>query len=430
MRVLHILWRQRIPVAVVIGIGIVAAILASVLLPPKYQATSAVMLQSSQVTGRDPAFSPADMPTLLESSTVIDETMKQFDIRRSPDDFMGDIIAKGGFGTNVMSIQYTDVRPRRAVDVANALATNLAAYYRNITRAKYASLTAYLNTSIATRRKDVERLDHELQLAAAADPTLAGADALSTLTNRLDTLIARQDDMTATLTGSQAEAGATASQFDAAMPLVRQQVALADPLYRTLQDQYGKDAATLESQQAQYTENFPGVRGLEHRVDHESSSLARRADSLTTSAPAASSEYLTALSEKNRTSAVAAGAAAQAAAIGGEIAQVRAQIAAVPSTGVRIAALRRERDVALNAYQTLAQRREVTLADQAESNSLGATVGKHAALLAIGAVFGFAILAVTIAFLLESVDRRLRTEESIADLYGKPVVVTLRRRTV
>jgi uncharacterized protein involved in exopolysaccharide biosynthesis len=424
----------------IVAVGIVAAVLATVLLPPKYQATSAVLLQSQQVGGRDPSFSAGDMPTLLESSTVIDRTMKEFNIKRAPDDFMADITAKVGFESNVMPIQYVDVNARRAIDVANALASNLADYYHEITRSKYDSLTAYLDVSIAKRQREVEDLDRKLQTAAAEDPRLAETDALAALTTRLDALVGKHDESTANLTGSQAEASAASTQLEQIMPLVHQEIAQYDPLYKSLQEQYAKDATALESQKAQYTPLFPGMRGLEHRVESESASVDERVDALSAKPPGGSQAYLTALTTKNHAVAVAAGDSAQVAALEAEIADVRGQIATIPSKGVRIAALRRQRDIALNAYQTLAQKRELTLAEQAQSLSLGTinvvdraersytVVGKHAALLAVGAVLGFMILAVTAAFLLESIDRRLRTEETIADLYGKPVITTLRRK--
>jgi capsular polysaccharide biosynthesis protein len=440
MNVVAILWRQRIPVAIIIAVGILAAILVTVFLPPKYQATSAVLIESQQVGDRDPAFAPTDMATLVESSTVIDRTLKEFDIHRSPDDFESDITAKIGFDSNVMPIVYQDVNAKRAVAVANGLADNLSEYYREITRAKYDSLTAYLNSSIAKRRGQLDRLDRELENAAAKDPTLAEADALAALTTRLDALTEKHDEENANLTGSQAEAGATSSQLEQMMPLVHQEIAQTDPLYRSLQDQLGKDGTSFETQRAQYTKNFPGLAGLKIRVGRESDSIDRRVAQLSAKPPGGSPAYLTALTAKNHATAVATGDAARVAALQAEIEAVRAQIASEPTKGVHITEVRREHDIALAAYQALAQRRENVLAEQAQAASLGTidvvdraersypVVGKHGALLAAGAVLGFLILAVTVAFLLESLDRRLRTVESIADLYGKPVIATLRTR--
>jgi uncharacterized protein involved in exopolysaccharide biosynthesis len=224
------------------------------------------------------------------------------------------------------------------------------------------------------------------------------------------------------------------------MPLVHQEIAQSDPLYRSLQEQLGKDGTTLESQRAQYTSHFPGLAGLNVRVKKEAASIDRRVGQLSAKPPGGSPAYLTALTAKNHASAVATGNAARVSSLQSEIDQVRAEIAAEPSKGVHISELRREHDIALTAYQALAQRRETVLAEQAQAASLGTidvvdraersypVVGKHGTLLAVGAVLGFIILAITVAFLLESLDTRLRTIESIADLYGKPVVATLRTR--
>jgi uncharacterized protein involved in exopolysaccharide biosynthesis len=283
-------------------------------------------------------------------------------------------------------------------------------------------------------------LDRELENAAAKDPTLAEADALASLTTRLNALTEKHDEENANLTGSVAEAGATSSQLDQMMPLVHQEIAQTDPLYRSLQDQLGKDGTSLETQRSQYTRNFPGLAGLKIRVGRLSDSVDRRVAQLSAKPPGGSPAYLAALTAKNHANALAAGDAARVAALQGEIEAVRAQIASEPTKGVHITEVRREHDIALAAYQALAQRRENVLAEQAQAASLGTidvvdraersypVVGKHGALLAVGAVLGFLILAVTVAFLLESLDRRLRTVESIADLYGKPVIATLRTR--
>ncbi len=440
MSVLQILRRQWIPVTIITLVGIVAAIAVTLLLPPRYQATTQVMIESQQVGARDPSFQPIDMTTLLESSTVIDRTLREFHMTMSPDDFINEITAKIGYDSSVMPIVYIDAKPQRAVDVANALADNLSEYYREITRAKYDNLTTYLNEAMQKRRRELNRLDRELQTAAAKDPTLAESDALTSLTNRLDALVEKHDEENATLTGSQAEAGAASSQLGKIMPLVHQEIAQNDPLYRSLQEQLGKDGTNLEAQRAQYTSHFPGLAGLKIRVRKESGAIDRRANQLSAKPPGGSQAYLTALLAQNHASAVATGDAARVGALENEIAAVRAQIAAAPTKGVHLTEVRRQHDIALSAYQQLASRRESVLAEQAQAASLGTidvvdraeraypVVGKHGPLLAAGAVLGFIILAITVAFLLESVDRRLRTVESITDLYGKPVIVTLRTR--
>jgi uncharacterized protein involved in exopolysaccharide biosynthesis len=440
MRIFEVLWRRRIAMLIVMAFGVLGALAVWLLLPPKYQATAAVLLESEQVGSRDPAFSADDMPTLLESSTVIEKTLREFHIERTPDDFESDITAKVGFDSSVMPIQYVDKSPSRAIAVANGLAQNLSDYYRQITRSKYDNLNAYLTTAIAKRQGQLERLDRQLQRAAAADPALAQDDALTTLTQRLNALVARRDEVNATETGQQAEAASTATQLGQIMPLVHQEIAESDYLYRSLQEQHAKDGALLSSELSQYKLDYPGLRGLAKRVNKENAFAERRARELANKPPAGSQAYVSALAEKNKSQAAASGVAAQLGALDGEIAEVKQQIALVPSKGVHVEALRRQRDAAAQAFGALEQRRELVLAEQAQAASLGTitivdraekaypNVGKHGALLAIGAVFGFVILAVTIAFLLESTDRRLRTVDAIAQLYGKPVIATMSAR--
>jgi uncharacterized protein involved in exopolysaccharide biosynthesis len=131
------------------------------------------------------------------------------------------------------------------------------------------------------------------------------------------------------------------------------------------------------------------------------------------------------------------GAQAQVSAYDSEIAQLRQELARLPIDGTRLAALRRERDTARTALQELAQRREYMLAEQAQAATTGtieiidearvATAStSRGLLLNVGAALGFLMLAVTIAYLLDSADRRIRGVDGIAELYGKPVIATLK----
>ncbi|MDQ6931447.1 MAG: Wzz/FepE/Etk N-terminal domain-containing protein, partial [Candidatus Eremiobacteraeota bacterium] len=169
---LDILWRRRMVVATAVVIGLVVAAFVFMITPTTYQATSSVMLVGVQ-NGRDPSMNNVDIPTLATSTSVLGAVQKDLKTNESISGLQGSITIKTpGWGVNVVPITFTDLHPRTAVHGANAVATELSQFYRQISGARYQQLAQYLNAAMAQKRARLAQLDTKLQTAAAADPYL------------------------------------------------------------------------------------------------------------------------------------------------------------------------------------------------------------------------------------------------------------------
>lgn len=436
MAVLEVLWRQRVVVALILIVGIVTAIATTLSQKTKYQATATVLY-----TGHDAsnslALGPLDMATLVTSQAVTSRALRALHVDLTPAEFADAIVTRPAYQSNIMPITFTSTEPDLAVNAANALAHALRDYFLEITRTRFEGLSTYLDGALRKRQEQVVELDRKLDIASAGDPTLAEDGAANTLSARLNSLVSERDRSAAGLAGSQALAAADGPHLSAIGPLVRQQIAGNDYVYRQLQAQLALDAAQLASQRAQYTPAYPGLKGLAHKIAGEGDSVDARLSELSAKPSEESYAYVGALVSRDVHASLVASGQAEVSAIDREIAQVRDEIARLPSQGARLAALRRERDTARQAYETLAQRREILLAEQAQAATTGtieiideariASVSKkRALLLGIAAGLGFLLLAVTVAYLLDSADRRMLGIDSIAELYGKPIIGTIR----
>jgi uncharacterized protein involved in exopolysaccharide biosynthesis len=436
MAVIDVLWRQRWAVAIVLIVGIVVTI-STILAQKTTFVATATVLYTGHDSGGNLSLGQLDMATLATSDVVTTRTMRALHIDMSPSEFAASIVTKPAYQSNIMPISFTSPDPKVAVDAANGIAESLRGYFLEITRSRFDGISAYLDKAMRKRQAQVVELDRRLDVQASGDPTLAEDGAATILNQQLATLTWERDHNDALLTGAQALAATDGPHLDRIEPLVKQQIAGTDYVYRQLQVQWALDAAQLAAKHAEYTSSYPGLKGLTKKVQGEGDSVDERLSELSAKPSEDSYAYVGALSNADYHNALVQGSQAQVAAYDREIARVRAELARVPTDGARLAALRRERDTAREAYQTLAERRELLLAEQAQAATTGtveiidrarvASVSKkRGVLLNVGAALGFILLAVTIAFLLDSADQRMRSIDSIAELYGKPVVGTLK----
>lgn len=435
---LEILWRRRAAMAYVLLLGVLFGVAAFMLAPRTYQATADTLIVANAV-GRDPSMSNLDMPTLVQSETVIGRTEKKLRMHVPISEMQSRITAKISLGSSVMPITYQDRNPHRAIVVTNTLANQLVQYYREISGARYDDLAAYLNKGMEQERARMEQLDQKLEEAAVKDPVVAQTSASQAISTRLLALQAQRSQLEAVMAGHQAQENIENQELAQFKPLIDQEIASRDPAYNALRAQQGKDAAQLQVDRSQFTSKYPGLPGLEAKVKLESTALANAAKVAAAQPPVNSQTYMSLIRQKGQTDAQIAADDAQVSAIDAQLGQAQAHLAQIPGLGVKIAQLRRDRDASAAAYSAMAMRLTTTLADQAEAAALGSVavidpartavsvVAKHFALLVTGAVLGFLVLGITLAFLLEITDARLRTVRSVEDLYGRPVIATIGR---
>ena len=243
----------------------------------------------------------------------------------------------------------------------------------------------------------------------------------------------QRDAIRATMQGD-----ASAAQFAAARPQLTRQLASREiidknPTFNSLREQYGKDLAQLNVALAGYTDAFPGLAGQKSQVGREGQMLSDL-QTRETAQPAKSESYVAAMLDKNKADAAYASDRAQLATFDAVIADLTQHLNASRTSGLSVAALRRERDAGDQAYARLSDRLATAMADRSQAAAVAPAVVIDQAtfaspsLLSQPRVLGTALaiaflwLALTLAFLVDASDKRLRTRTTIEDLYGSPVL--------
>ncbi len=420
----------------ILVLGAITTLVTAVTQRPKYTAT-ATLLFTGHDASNNLVLGQLDISTLAQSETVSSRAIRELGLNRSVGDFSSNIAARAIYQSNLVSLSFTDPNPAVAVAATNAVAHGVKDYFLEVTRARFDGLSSYLDKAMRKRKEEVAELDRRLYNEVGGNSVLAEDNAATILNARLTELEAARDHTSAELTESEAKVAAATQHLGDIRPLARAQIAGTDYLYRALQSQWANDAATLEAQRSQFTAAYPGLGGLSKKVKGEGNFAQQRLADLSGQPDEDSSTYVGVLGGREYEAALGIGVQAQLSAYDREIDQLHSELRQLPSAGVQLAALRRDRDTARVAYLTLAQHRELMLAEQAQAATTGtveiideahsaAASGKRGPLLIFGSAFGFLVLAFTVAFLLDSSERRMSGVDAIADVYGKPVVATLR----
>lgn len=438
----QVLWNRRWAVAIVLAVGIVLAVIADARARTSYTATSSVLMvpgsgneNAAPTTSTKPLLSD-DLPLLVQTSSVLDEVSRDLG-GMSQDTLQHNVRAVVYTNSNVMTIRFSAHDRKLAVKGANAVAFEVVRYYRTIATSRFDSLANDLRRQLAHRQAELQQIDVELQQLTAAYPYIqfgTGATDGTSINAVLVHLQGQRDDMAAAMSGDAAQAAITDERISEATPLARRELANANPFYRSVQEQYGRDAAQLRRIQTQYAPNYPGLPELQDIVSRERAGISGDERSIAAAQLSGSQAYAAALAERNHARGLLASDVAKLQRIDGTIAALQKELRDAGSTGPKVAALRRERDSAESAYQLLSNRLMTVLTDRAAAASTGSlTLFDRASfaapspytqpLLITSAIMIVAAwIAITLAFGLEAMDRRFRTPGSIENVYGSPVL--------
>ncbi len=438
-----LLRRQWLVVAIVLAIGVMAYFTLLERMRT-YSATATILgvaAPSQNAAALDPqkdptqaAVAPQDLPSLITSSTVVQRVGR--DLHLSTGDtfkLSSEVKARPPSASNVIAITVTDRDPRRALAAANAFSTELQVIEREIATERYGSLIDGLQLQLRSRRDALAGMDAKLAAVSAQDPyvtTDAGTTAINT---QLVATLHQRDAIRAAMQGD-----AAAAQFAAARPqltraLASREIIEKNPTFNSLREQYGKDLAQLNVALAGYTEAFPGLDGQKSQVGREGQMLSDL-QTRETAQPAKSESYVAAMLDKNKADAAYASDRAQLGTFDAVIAELTQHLNASRSASQTVAALRREREAGDQAYARLSDRLATAVADRSQAASIAPAVvidratSARPSLLSQPHVLGTALavaflwLAITLAFLVDASDKRLRTRTTIEELYGSPVL--------
>jgi uncharacterized protein involved in exopolysaccharide biosynthesis len=441
--VFETLRRQWVIVAAVLLIGAVAFAWA-VTMGRKYNATTTVLAVSSQSADsatldpqKDPthaAISPADLPALLRSTTLMKRVGVQLHLTADQTAKLGGAIkAKTSLASDVIPITVTDSDPNRAVAEANAVTRALQHYEQEIAMSRYDLLIRDLQAQLASRRAALQKIDGKINALSTADPYVTADTGTSAINGRIVALEQQRETLRTTLAGDASAAAIAAQRPGVARGLAILEILGNDPVFQNLRNQLGKDLAQLNLEKAAYTDKFLGLKGLQGQVGRESASLDR-AQARATSDARKSATYVSTLLDKNKADAAYASDRAQLASLDRAIEAMTSHLASSREEGVRITALRRDREAGNQAFAHLSDRLAIAIADRSQAAAINSIVLLDNAteatpsllsrppVLAAALSVGFVWLAITLAMFADASDKRLRTRTTIEELYGSPVL--------
>ncbi|HTJ27008.1 MAG TPA: Wzz/FepE/Etk N-terminal domain-containing protein [Candidatus Limnocylindria bacterium] len=444
--VFQTLWRQKVVVGAVILIGLVAFGFA-ITKGRKYSATSTILAVSAPQSNsavldpqQDPthsAISPSDLPSLLHSSVLLKRVASDLHLTAKETEKLGaKIKAKTSLASDVIPITVTDSDQSLTVKEANTVSRELQKYEQQIAMSRYDLLIRDLQTQLASRRAALHQIDGQIATLSAADPYITADQGTNAINQRLVTLEQQRETLRTTMTGDASAAAIAAQRPGVARDLASKEIVQNDPVFQNLRGQLGKDLAQLNLEKAGYTEKFSGLAGLQDQVSRETASL-NAATAKATADPRKSETYVSALLDKNKADAAFASDRAQLASLDQAIAGMTQHLASSRGEGLSIAALRRDREAGDQAYAQLSDRLAVAIADRSQAGAINSIVlldeatGAAPTLLsrppvlaaALGIVFLW--LAITLAFVADGSDKRLRTRTTIEELYGSPVLTSV-----
>lgn len=430
----EILWRRRLVVLIaLIVLSLITIPLLRKVMRPHYLGVAHVLMVNENLT-RDTSGASVDVPAMAESTAVLSRVSHTLKLNAQLGDLKKSISARVAPKSSIMTISAKAEEPSAAIALSNGIADEMVRFYHTISLRRYDDIIRYLKGELEKQSQHLTQLDSKLQDAVSKDSFIGSDKALEAITTRIDDLQVERGKAYANYVSDAASASARDQNSDMSR-IIQGELLDRDPLYGAIRNEYAKNAAQLSFDRAQFTEKYPGLDGLQDRVQQERAALSQAEQRALATPKSSSPTYAKALLEGRRTAALIAGDRARLRALDTQIAAEHARLADFPKAGVAITTLRVERDATVNAYQALSEKLSVTRADQAQATSLGTLVvidravraepfapSRVLIVLAAVAIVG---VACSTAFLLEMIERRMRSVDDVEHVYGQPVYATI-----
>jgi uncharacterized protein involved in exopolysaccharide biosynthesis len=420
----------------VLAVGIALSVAVAVLVKPKYSATARVLLVNDQ-QGRDPAAEGVDMPAIATSTTVLETVREHLNLLEPIDELKRNVSVKVAPKSSIMSLSAKDLNPDLAVRMSNTLAETFTSFYQSVSGGRYRNVIAELQRDLAARRARVLVLESRLQRAASRSSYVGSQASLDNTASNLSSLITQRALAYAQLISDRsAVASAQADPRGKLAKIIRHEMLANDQNYRVLEINVSRDVAAFKIQKASYTDRFPGLAGGRAKVESEGAAL-RGSAAAALSGPAAYSPSLAGqIVEEQRARSAVDGDETRVSALHEQIADTKQALLELPSSGISVGAIRALRDTEEAQYQSLALRLSNAQANSAEANSLGSVIVvdrptmAEPNLLTTNLLLTLCLLvsvglAIGAAYLGESIDPRLISEQDVESIYCRPVLGSL-----
>lgn len=402
----------------------------------KFAAIAHVLLVNDQA-GRDPSAAGVDMPTIVASTTVLEDVKRKLHLNYSIPQLRKAIVARVAPKSSIMTIIAQDHDARIAVDLPNAVADSFVDIYSKLSYSRYDEVTRRLQNDLQSKRETVFRLERQLEAASSGASYVGSQTSLDAGAAHLADLTESRGVALGLLVGDRAALRLDRGEPGTLSGVVRHEILMNNAAYRESELEVGKDVAGYTTSRAGVRDDFPGMAGYRDKIDKEADALATMRDKALALPDAYSPSHAGQVVATDKAAAAVSGDEAHLKDLDSQIATAKSALLVSSQGGTSIGALRAERDATEAQFQALALRVSAAEANSAESSSLGQvvvvdralrpepTLLKTPLLLLLGLVAA-AALACVAAYLAELLIPRLLGPSDVERVYGQPTLTTLR----
>ncbi len=449
-----VLARRRVVIGIVLATLLAVAV--ATLLAPKTYTTSAKLLVGGQTgdeaAGRDPQTELPVLNSLLELSNkqsaetyaellqeepVARQVIANLNLPTTPKALLAAVSVKPVTNTSIMRLSVSARSAEQSAAIANEFAHVFVTNERKLVAGQADEALTYLQVQLPA----AERRMHDAQSRLAKYESASGLPDVGGQTQSLLTQQAALDSKISQVETEGKQAAAQLASIDARLASLPERVLSAsssgpNPALAQLQTQRAQLEVQLNTARREYTEQHPAVQTLEDQLREVETEIAAQPKTVV------SGENTTTNPVRDQLVQQAAGYEATVKAAAAQIADLRAQRAALaptlkslPSQTNRIADLRRSAKSAEDVYNELQRKNEEALVSKTTALSdvsviEPATVEsavKRPRLglnLAIALIVGL-VLGCTVAYALDFFDGTLKDEYEVTEYLGLPVLANV-----
>ena len=430
--------RRRVIVIAMLIVGLIGIFVFLRVTPRSYLGYAQVLTVGAK-DGRESAVSTNDLPSFATSTVVLQRVIERLNLPVSVVELKGGVKARLTQGSDIMAISYQNAFPDRAVAVPNIVAEELSRYYEEISTRQADADIRKLRAAVDAEQKHLQETTRKLAGNRIDGVFLGDEKTLESTTAQYNDLLSQRAFAQATYQGDVAQAQAQSSSSEAFKKLARREILQNNVYFQELIHGTAKDRAELAFDRGLFTPAYPGFAGLNAKVHSEAATLGTAEKQILASADAVSpaqqgNDILT-----KRAQALVAADQAKVSALDGLIAIDRERMQSIPKLEVSTSWLRLQSEASKANYLALATRLNTATANRALA--LGSLVVLDRAVSADTVVVGLGrsrlilmlsafvvALAIISAFLAEFVDPRFVGTDSIENVYGAPLVTTLKSK--
>ena len=443
--ILRVLKKRRGLIARVFFTAVLLALVVSFLIPPTYQASTTLRIKQTkslgtslldEMGGGGAGASKQKMSTyaeIMKSRTVveavIEKTQQEKEALPSYEGFVGRITTTPVRDTEILRVLVTAPTAMEAQVVTNTLVQTFVSRMTELVRSEHSTVREFIAERLKEAVKELNDSESALADYRTKQKVVSPADETKAIVERLsgiNRILAENEVATATARGRLAnvrsQLGSAHADFLADSPLIQQ-----------LKSKIAEREVELAGLLQKYTEKYPQVLATRAAIAESKEKLSIEVARIVSSrAPGTNPIHVGLIQSRIQAEVEIQAAAHQREAIRQVLAKNEVELNALPSKEQGLARVMRDAATAQEIYGMLTKRHEEARINEVMQSTDAQVVDpavapqgpirpRKALIVAIAAMLGL-FLGLGMAFVLEYMNRTIRTPEDVQDYLDLPVL--------